>query len=896
MSFPLIRTKLRHPPTRSQLVPRLRLQQQIQQGVHLPLTLVTAPAGFGKTTLVASAVGLSRLPVAWLSLDDADNQNGRFLHYLLAALQTVDQAVGHEAMQMLTASAQVPVELVVTSLVNDLDGSGKQLCLVLDDYHCIHNPAVHTAVNFLLEHSPDSFHLLIASRSDPPLPLARLRARGQMVELRAADLGFTKAEAAHFLNKIMGLNLDGDSVAQLAARTEGWIAGLQMAALSMRGRDDTAAFLNAFSGTNHHILDYLLEEVLTRQTEIAQTFLLQTAFLKQLTAPLCNAVTQTTDSQAMLETLERQNLFVLSLDDERKWYRYHHLFADLLQARLQQLYSDQLPQLFTRAAVWCEGNEQPSEAISYALKGENFALAGKMIARHWGATSSEGAIETVYNWLNALPKTMVQKSAPLSTAMGWMQWFTGQTEAIEPHLLAAEQALAQSEEAPANVGLPAQLAALRALVARMQNEFDVAIALGHEALDLLPPQMTVTEESQLRSMIFLALAAAYAGIGDLEKAVNAYTETIAWSRVSRNVAGVTGITYRLAGALRVLGRLREAEEACRRAMAFVQAEGIAQLPAVGILHLALSELLVEQNKLEEAAYHLAQGHALGRWSGRLDAARNAVFAQARLLLAGNDLAGALTAVQEAEQSLGERPSPLALSEIMALKAKLLLWQGELDAAARCAEKAVQLAGYDQGQTGQTAALAAWHVRVAIPDSADVLADLAVALEVAEANGRFGVALELYILRSLWHLQHGNSSKAVSDLTAALTLAEPQGFTRIFLEEGAPMQQLLSRWVAQNTGHPLNDAALHLLRQFAVAAVSPESAADSPATNLVEPLSERELDVLQIMALGKTNKEIAAQLIIARGTVKAHTASIYRKLDVTNRTEAVARARELGLLS
>ncbi len=888
MTDPLIRTKLCLPFTRQELVPRCQLQERIAQGLQGPLTLVIAPAGFGKTTLVASCFTDSGFPIAWLSLDKDDNRDGRFLNYLIAALQQADPTIGSEAAQLLTASRQLPPELVLTSLINELDEGTQEIALVLDDYHVINSQSAHTAVTFLLEHCPQTLHLVIMSRSDPPLPLTRLRARGQLTELRAADLSFTEAEAAQFLNDVMGLHLGAPSIARLAERTEGWIAGLQMAALSMRDHKDTHRFIESFSGTNRHILDYLLEEVLARETEEIQTFLLQTAILTRLTGPLCDAVTGGSDSQKMLERLEKSSLFVMPLDDERRWYRYHHLFADLLQARLHQSGPERVAQLFSRAAAWCALNGQIAEAISYALAAKDFDQAAGLIAQQWGQATSEGEIETVWSWLKALPENTIKNSAPLSLAYCWLLWFRGEIETIATHLMVAEHIMSKLNVPEPE--LSAQLAALRAFVARYQGEFETAIACGKQALTLLPEDLPPSINAQLRSMVFLAMATAYDGAGDLEQAVGAYTETIRWSRVGTSAAGVTGITYRLVGALRLLGRLREANEACREALAFIEAKGMTRLPAAGILHLALSEVLVEQNDLAAAETHLAQGIELGKWSGRLDAAKNAVHAQARLKLAFDDVDGALTAVQEAITALSQPPSPLAKAELLALKAKVLLRQGATTEAAQCAKEAVYLAGNDQGQTGQMTALAACRVQLAQSKPEEAITRLTQSIVTAEENGRLGLALELYILRSLALARHGNRQKAAADLEGALILAAPEGYVRIFLDEGQPMQMLLAQWLAQaNRGH-LRDYASHLLSQFETF-----SEKDGLTGDPVEPLSPRELEVLQIMAVGKTNKQIAQQLVVAKGTVKAHTANIYRKLDVANRTEAVARARELGLL-
>jgi LuxR family maltose regulon positive regulatory protein len=928
MAVPLLQTKLHVPSIRPGLVSRLPLIERLTAGIRSgrKLTLVSAPAGFGKTTLVASSVAGCGMPVAWLSLDKGDNQTGRFLNYLVAALHGVDSRIGSDAAQLMVGIEQVPSEAVLTSLINDLDAASGEMVLVLDDYQFVSNQAVHGQVAFLLEHCPKTFHLLIASRSDPPLPLARLRARGQMVELRTADLRFTDLEAAQFLNDVMGLGLDAGSVAVLKERTEGWIAGLQMASiavqshLSMRGREDVDSLIRAFAGTHRFIMDYLLEEVLVREPEEVQTFLLQTAILTQLTGPLVDAVTGASGGQEMLERLERRNLFVVPLDNDRRWYRYHHLFADLLQARLYQSGPDRVAQLLSRAAEWCEGNGQVAEAVGYALAAKDYGRAAGLVERHWGQATSHGEIETVWSWLDALPGDTVRKSAPLSAAYCWVLWLRGQIGAIEAHLVDAERAL---DELAASNGfdpdnavyaqLPAELAALRSFVARYSNEFESAIAYAERALGLAPENLPPQANAQLRTLIFLALATAYDGMGDLERAVGAYAETIRLSRLGASAAGVTGITYRLAGILRLLGRLRAADAACRDALEYVQAQGMARLPAAGILHVAMSEVLVERNDLEAAQAHLSQGLELGKWSGRLDAVRNAAYTLSRLRLARHDANGALAAVREAESALGELPSPLARAELLALKARILVRQGALSEAAHCVEEAVRLAGWDRGLTGEMVALAASRMLLARGKPDKAVARLTRSLAAAEECGRLGAAIELRTLRSLALAQQGHTREAEADLERALALAEPEGYVRLFLDKGRPMQMLFAQWLAHAGAGPLRDHAIHLLSQFDAepqAGTAPQRIA-SPAGDplasygvspgepsvqaLVEPLSQRELEVLYLVALGRTNQEIAQQLVVARGTVKAHTAHIYRKLDVANRTEAVARARQLGIL-
>jgi len=893
----LIRTKLRRPFSRSGLIPRPRLCARIMEGLQRTLTLIAAPAGFGKTTLVAACVAACGMPVAWLSLDKDDNQAGRFLRYLIAALREALPTIGNEAAQL--ALSQAPPEALLTSLVNDLDGLGAEMALVLDDYQFISSPAVHEGVAFLLEHCPQTFHLVIATRSDPPLPLPRLRARDQIVELRAADLRFTEAEAWQFLNEVMGLHLDAAAVAALAERTEGWIAGLQMAALSMQGRDDVDSFLRAFAGTHRFIMDYLLEEVLAREPAEVQDFLVQTAILTRLTGPLCDAVTGASDGQAMLEGLERRNLFVVPLDDERCWYRYHHLFADLLQARLNQLGAEHVAQLRSRAAAWCEEAGQIADAVNYALAAQEYRRAGGLIAEYWYVAANTGEIETAWAWLNALPEDEIKHSAPLGIAYGWVLWLRGQVGAIEPRLADVAHALDSlaaegvAPDAATYTDLLVQFALLRSMVARYHNDFEAAIAFAERALTLL----TQADDGPLRALIAFALASAYDGAGDLERAVGAYAEHIRLSRMDANVTGVS-VIIRLSGVLRLLGRLGEADAACREALAYVQAQGMARLPAAGILYVALSEVLVEQNDLEAADAHLAQGFEIGKWGGRLDTAKNAAQALSRLRQARHDASGALVAIREAESALGEPQPPLARAELLALRARILTRQGDLSAAARCVEEAEYLVGQDRGQTRERVALAAARLRFAQDEPDEAVAALTRALAAAEEHGRMGAALELRLLRCLALARHGDGRAVAVDLERALALAEREGYVRVFLDEGEPMQLLLAQWLAQAGENPLREYAGRLLSQFDAelqTLTAPQEEISPAGQALIEPLSARELEILHLIAMGKTNKAIAQQLFIAPGTVKAHTASIYRKLDVANRTEAVARARQLGLL-
>jgi LuxR family transcriptional regulator, maltose regulon positive regulatory protein len=937
----LLATKLCARPARANLVARPRLIGLLDDGRSASLILVSAPAGFGKTTLLAEWLGHGRQSTCWLSLDAADNDPARFLAYVIAALQQVVPGVANDLVGPLRSSEPPPAETVLAALVNELALVAGDFILVLDDYHFITSPAVNEALTFLLENLPSNLHLVISSRADPPIPVARLRSQGQVVEVRSDELRFTVDEAAAFLRQTMGLALTPAQVAALGDRTEGWIAGLQLAALSMRGREDVDGFIQGFAGTNRFILDLLVEEVLAREPAEVQTFLLQTAILTRLCGPLCDAVTGGADGQAMLERLERRNLFVVSLDDDRRWYRYHHLFADLLQARLYQSGSAPVAALLSRAAGWCEQDGQFAEAVGYALAAGDYARAGNLVERYWGLLANDGEIETVWSWFAVLPEEVVRSSAPLSVACCWVLWLKGQIGLIEPHLADAERVLnelagrqprqlAEPEESTSAggdlyVALPAQVATLRAIAARYSNDFASAYAYAAAALTRLPPDLPLQASAQLRSLIFLALATSYDGAGDLAQAVDAYAETIRWSRLGRNASGVGGITYRLSGVLRLLGRLDAAEAACREALRFFNEQGLARLPAAGILHLALAEVLLERNELANAEDHLAQATELGKHSGRLDTVRNAGPALARLLLAYGDVSAALATVAASESALGEPSSPLARAELLAIKAKILVWQGSLLAADKCVQEAVQLAGADRGLTGATVALAASRVHLAQHERnlrqhnqcqpGTAVSQLASALVVAEEAGRWGAVIELHILRSLALAWQGELRAAEAELQRALALAEPERYVRIFVDEGEPLATLLRKLATctapTSAGGSYSAQFLStLIEAFdaggddrASTSLPQRGATTFPAganggrrfPTLIEPLSERELEVLRLLAEGRTNEQIARTLTIALGTAKTHVHNVTAKLGAQNRAQAVARGRELNLL-
>jgi LuxR family maltose regulon positive regulatory protein len=966
---PLIRTKLRLPFTRPELVPRPRLQEQIAQGLRGPLTLITAPAGFGKTTLVTSCVAGCGMPVAWLSLDKNDNQIGRFQSYLLAALQEADPKVGEEAAQLLAAQQPLP-EAVLTSLINDLDENGREIALVLDDYHVINNLDVHSAVSFLLEHCPRTLHLVIASRSDPLIPLTRLRGRGQAIELRGNDLRFTRFEAAQYLNEIMSLGLDDRWVAVLEERTEGWIAGLQMAALSIRDRENVGGFIEGFCGTNRYILDYLLEEVLASQPPEIQHFLLCTSILDRMIAPLCEAVLEADQSegwivdklsasfqpydilncQAILEHLEQANLFLVPLDDDRQWYRYHHLFADLLRARLDQLYPGFARQYHASAAAWFEREGVMVEAVNHTLAAGEHDRAAWLVEENTTRLLAQGELNSLMGWIEALPAALRQSRPWLCIHQAYALAFAGrmgevpplldQAEAILRAAAAREQVIRSGEShetyiPPAGESEPlsidegrslgGSIAGLRAMAAVMVGQDAEAIPHALLARELLPA-------NSLNDRIAVAWALGYAlhSQGRLDEACAAFKEQTQLGRAMDHPwAVLAGQTY-LAQVLQAQGQLHQAHVLLKDALAEASQRGASSRGYIAFVEANLARVLYEQNELEAANLLLDEAMVLiQKWPNP----NFLVFTHAllaRVLLAQGDLQEARTSISEADRVsrsaaltrldqrwveadlvrvwLAFRAAGVKLVPGDALKEQantiVAAWRSELASPAgsnitlldKCAEIAaltlarVSLAAgraeetLSQLEVVTRSARDAGHIETAI----NSLALTAVACQVNSAQ---------QIQSSGSVIETEQSVPALSALEEALCMAEPGGYIRVFLDEGSPMQRLLKQWLVNAGDNPLRIYVVHLLSQFD-SEIRMDAAAlekDSPASSLIEPLSQRELEVLNLLSLGMTNQEIAGQLVVSPGTVKAHTASIYRKLDVANRTEATARARQLSIL-
>ena len=886
MALPLLATKLYIPPRRPNVVLRSRLSERLNAGLHRKLTLISAPAGFGKTTLVSEWVAVCDRPVAWLSLDEGENDPARFLAYLVSALQTLAPTIGAGILGLLQSPQPPPIETCLPTLLNEIATLPQHALLILDDCHLLDARPVEQALAFLVEHLPPQLHLVIATREDPLLPLARLRARDQISEVRVADLRFTPDEAAMFLNQVMHLDVSAEDVSALETRTEGWIAGLQLAALSLREREDAPAFIRAFAGGNRYIVDYLAEEVLQRQPEHIQRFLLRTSVLDRLCGPLCDAVLDdpTASGQATLDLIERANLFIVPLDNERRWYRYHHLFADLLRQRLHQRSSSSpgdgvgdVAELHARASQWYEDHDLEMEAFHHAAAANDIARAERLIEGAGMPLYFRGARVPVLNWLQSLPATLLDGRPALWVAYVTLLTFAG-NQTVERQLQAAEAALAQSapgvEPSATTRNLFGHIAALRAMLAIPQHQLETIIAQSHRALALLH-----RDNLPIRTVATWTLGYGYQLQGDRAAASQAFTEAIAISQASGNI-------YTTILATGSLGQVQEAEN--QLSLAAHSYQRVLQLvgdPAQTMAceaYLGLARLSYEWNDLHTAGQHAHQCLQLTRHLETVDTFASLGVVLARLQLARGDVAGAVTILDEAD-AFARHTYVHKLPEIAAARVMVLLRQGNLVAAAHLA---------------QTAELPISQARVHLArgDASAALAVLVPLRQQAEANARQDERLKVMVLQAVALHLHGERDTAVHMLGDALTLAEPGGFIRLFVDEGMPMAQLLAAAAAHGM---LPGYIGRLLAAWeAEQAQRPDTAALPPARPgqpLIELLSERELEVLRLIAQGLSNRQICERLFLALDTIKGHNQKIFAKLQVQRRTEAVARARELGLV-
>ena len=935
----LLATKLYVPPIRHGLVSRPRLIEQLNAGLTVQgafprtrdafpraLTLISAPAGFGKTTLVSEWVhqveahGDSPVHVAWLSLDEGDNDRARFLAYLLAALRTVEASIGKGVLSALQtpgsadSSTAPPVEAVLTTLINEIAALPGRIVLVLDDHHTIESTPVDDALAFLLERLPPQMHLVIATREDPHLPLARLRARGQLTELRASDLRFTSSEAAEFLKKAMGLDLSAEDIAALEKRTEGWITGLHLAAISMQGRMDIAGFVQSFAGSHRYVLDYLVEEVLEQQLESVQTFLLQTAILDRLTGPLCDAVCfgeaetplAQDNGRATLEMLERANLFIVPLDDERRWYRYHHLFADLLLQRLLQEQPEHIPTLHTRASGWYEQNGLIDEAIEHALRAEAFERTARLIEGAADAVWARGGDIKLWRWLDGLPAELVLSRQKLCTYRAWKLFVSGRQDEAERLLqvagLAHDPSTGRATEAESKVvGQPPETSTLKVpskahgirdwLAAYQRHRTSGLVQHLSQALERQPGQ-----DLDWRGATATTLGDVHAFRGDMRAAYHARLEALQACEAAGNTYFYLYNSAKLALNLKTQGRLLGVRELCQQRVRLADENGMSQAAVTGWLLAIWGETLAEMNELDRALDLAHKGMGLAERGSDVMMLGWSCLSLTRVLFSTGDLAGAEAIVRKMDRVARESMVPTWIADLNAAwQSRIWLAQGELGAAVQWVRERGLEPDHAPDHLGAFAYIAYARILIARGRTDEAIDLLQRMLEPAEEGRNTTGAIEILSLQSLAFQGMGDTPRAMDALERALALAEPGGFVRIFVDEGPPMAPLLYEALTCGIAPKYSR---QLLAAFPISEPEQEAPQDSQVagSDLVEALSERELEVLELIAEGLTNPEIASRLFLSLHTVKSHARNIYGKLGVHNRTQAVVRARTLGILS
>ena len=882
MPVSLLLTKLYVPPPRPGIVPRPRLVERLNEelAAGCKLTLISASAGFGKTTLVSEWIASCGRPVAWLSMDEGDKDPTRFLTYLVAALQTITENIGERVLGVLQSPQPPSTEAILTALLNEITTIPDNFIFVLDDYHTIDSKPVDNAITFLLEHLPPQMHLVIATREDPSLPLARLRARGQLTEVRATDLRFTPAEAAEFLNQVMNLNLSAEDVAALEARTEGWIAGLQLAALSMQGHQDAASFIQSFTGSHHFVLDYLVEEVLGQQPENIQTFLLCTSILNRLCGPLCDAVLldPSASGQVTLEYLERSNLFIVPLDNERRWYRYHHLFGDLLLQRLGK--PKEFAEFHLRASQWHAENGDLGAAFHHAIAAGDFVRAAGLAEVAWQGMNESFQSAAWLGWVKKLPDKLIRTRPVLCTQIAQAFTDTGELEASELRLQDAERCLDGSELAnEALKPLPATIALTRAYNAQVHGDPAATVKYAELALQLIPE-----DDFDRRARATTILEVIHWARGNLESAIRGIGDSMERLTQLGNHVMVVASAFAVADLLVGLGRLSEAERTYQDALQLASQHGPEAEHITAHHHLGLSMIYRQRGDDTLAAHHLKRAAELGLQTTLVDWLYRWHVAQAQLKEAAGDLETALTLLDEAKRVYTQTLVP-DLRPIAALKARIYLKQGRPDKArAWAAERGLSLAD-EVSYLHEFEHLTLARLEIANPLVNALLARL---LQAAEAQKRRGSALDILLVQALAHEVQGNRPQALAALERALALAEPEGYVRIFVDEGEAMRLLIEKQ-SRNRDHPLSSYADKLLAAFTQPVAAPKSAIIHQKSDMIEPLSERELEVLKLLRSELSGPEIARQLIVSLNTLRTHTNNIFKKLGVNNRRAAVRRA-------
>ena len=900
----LLSTKLFIPPPRKNLVSRPRLVKHLNGGLDKKLTIIAAPAGFGKTTLLSEWIPQSSRCVTWFSIDEADNDSARFWAYFITSLQQLRSDLGEGALSLLQSLHTPQIASILTTLINEVTAFPDAFAIVLDDYHLIDSQFIHGALTYLIAHLPTNMHMVISTRVDPPLPLARLRARDKLTELRANDLRFTADEVAAFLTQVMGLKLSAEEVTAIEMRTEGWIAGLQIAALSMQGHDDISRFIHAFSGSHRHILGYLADEALDQRPKGTLNFLLQTSILDRLCGPLCEAVTGKPGGQEILESLDHANLFITPLDDEGKWYRYHHLFAEVLQARLRQNHPELPVELHKRASEWYEGHELIAEAVQHAFAAGELDRASRLIGQQRWALLGRGEANTLHRWLDELPVELLREHPGLSLAYAWILSLLEQPETIETHLLDAEYALVSAPiskpldftENPNRIR--GEIATLRAEIALSQYDVSRAISLCREALELLPE-----ENKMMRGVTTYFLGHGERRNGNMVEAERAYLKASELGLRTDNLLLALHALANLSIVQIAMGRLKDAARSSQRILEITTEHQRQSWPVAGLAYQGLGKLYYEWNDLDTATDFLQKGIEYGHRGGLNGLEINNRTVLAFTLQARNDSNGADEMLREVALINDQNRHPVYMAQAAAMEARLRLRQNRVGQAISWAESCgLSLNEAEWPYSREVEYLTLARVLLTQGNQENVGGMLGRLMQTAEADKRTGDLIEILIQQALFLCAANKKAQALQIIERALMLAEPEGYIRSFVDEGEPIRLLLLEYqslVSKRYAEGFGSEAIRLFTYTdkLLAVYSPDLSIERPKPDTIpEPLSERELDVLRLIATGRTNQEIADILVIALSTVKSHINNIYGKLGTNRRTQAIAVARKKGLLS
>ena len=891
MQTTLLSTKLYVPPTREALVVRPRLTAILSNAIGKCFTLISAPAGYGKTTLVSSWLRATGIPSAWLSLEESDNDPVRFLQYLLTAVQAVVPSVRVDLLEMVEASQPASLQGLMNVLINEIAKQDRQFVLVLDDFHLVQDQSVLDILTFLLDHIPaQQMHLVLITRSDPPLPLPRMRVRNQMVEIRADQLRFTQGEVAEFINQLMGFNLSDDEISAMYARTEGWIAGLQLAGLSMQECQDIPGFISAFSGSHHYIVDYLADEVLKHQDAQTRAFLLQTSILSRMCASLCNSLVDIDpagaqqEGQIVLESLQKKNLFIIPLDEERRWFRYHHLFADALNRRLEFQYPDLLPKLYHRASEWYEKNGLFGEAIQYALITGDRERAAQLVEQNGCYLLMSGELITLLKWMDAVepyfsarPWLLIQK--------GWALTLAGRMEPAEQAFKAGESLVSTMEPNPDVSTMVGTISAGRAYWADFQGNIPETARLAQQALDLLPDTDPLSQS--MRSVATEALAKTIFVSGNLSKAKQIYDQAAQLGKTANNIEMMINTNEDICDILIEQGKLKQAEQLLLETLSMtVRADG-RRLPLSARIYSALSKVYYEWNQLDQALHYANQCLEVSQQWGNFEQQANGNILLARVEQAKGNLEKAQVLMRIVDQLSRENHLyPWNSVRIEAALERFWLSLGSLDKVL----KHINARGIDPTEEitllNEPGYLTQLRWLLATSDYDAALELIQRFLQVAKKSQRMLRVVELLILQSLAYLGKKEMISAGNSLAEAVSLAQPEGYKRVFLDEGEGIRKLL--YLVKSRPEVMGYAGEVLDAYGQVPGPAPEL-----SQLLIEPLSGREIEVLKLIEGGLSNQEIASRLFISITTVKRHISNIYAKLDVKTRTQAVARGKELG---